>query len=120
MEKARKSFIRELIGEIEIKTLLVSLFFVIAIFIFAYLAHEVVGRNETSFDSKAFNFFATFNDPRFITVNRFFTFFGSTYFIFPAYIILIIILVLIHRRSDAINVAIIAVTSTLLMLAFKV
>jgi len=119
MEKLRKNFIREVIGEIEIKTLLVSLFFVLAIFIFAYLAHGVVGGNETSFDNKAFDFFATFNNPRFITVSRIFTFFGATYFIFPAYIILIAILILIHRRSDSINVAIIAISSTLLMLGLK-
>lgn len=119
MKTLRKNFIREIIGEIEIKTLLVSVFFLVAVFLFGYLAHEVVGRDETSFDNKAFHFFAPFSGPRFITFNRILTFFGSTYFIFPAYVVLITILFLIRRRSDAINVAIIAVSSTLLMLGLK-
>src|SRR4030095_5622131 len=115
----RKKLIREVVSEIQIKTLLVSLFFLLSIFIFGYLAHEVVGRDETGFDNKAFDFFAPFTGPRFITLNRLLTFVGSTYFIFPAYVVLITILFLIRRRSDAINVAIIAVSSTLLMLGLK-
>jgi undecaprenyl-diphosphatase len=119
MKNLRKNFIREIVGEIEIKTLLVSIFFLLAVFIFGYLAHEVVGRDETSFDNKAFDFFAPFTGPRFITFNRILTFFGSIYFILSAYVVLITILFLIRRRSDAINVAIIAVSSTLLMLGLK-
>src|SRR6266498_721178 len=114
-----KKFIREIISEIELKTVLVSLIFLVSIFVFGYLAHEVVGENETRFDEKAFQFFSAYKSPQFINVNRIFTFFGSTYFIIPAYIILIILLWIIHRRSDAINVTIVAASSTLLMLGLK-
>jgi undecaprenyl-diphosphatase len=79
----------------------------------------VVGENQNAFDNKAFNFFANFNSPKFISVNRLLTFFGSTYFIISAYIVLTIFLWFIHRRSDAINVAIVAASSTLLMLGLK-
>lgn len=114
-----KNFIRKVITEIEIKALLVSLLFIISLFVFGYLAHEIVGENETEFDDKAFQFFAAFNNPEFINVNRILTFFGSTFFIIPAYILLIALLWTIHRRSDAINVLIVAASSTLLMLALK-
>jgi len=114
-----KKFIREIISEIELKTVLVSLIFLVSIFVFGYLAHEVVGENETGFDNKAFLFFSSFNSPQLITASRVFTFFGSTYFIIPSYIILIIFLWIIRRRSDAINVTIIAASSTLLMLGLK-
>jgi undecaprenyl-diphosphatase len=114
-----RRFIKEIITEIELKTLLVSLLFIISVFVFGYLAHEVVGENETQFDSRVFQFFAAYNSPAFISVNKVLTFFGATYFVIPAYVILIIILWLIRRRSDAINVAIVAVTSTLLMLGLK-
>ena len=114
-----KKFIREIITEIELKTVLVSLLFLVSLFVFGLLAHEVVGENETGFDNKAFQFFSAYNSPQFITVNRILTFFGSTYFVIPAYIILIILLWIIHRRSDAINVAIVAASSTLLMLGLK-
>ncbi len=114
-----KKFIREIITEVQLKTVLVSLLFLISIFVFGLLAHEVVGENETGFDNKAFHFLAAFNSPQFITISRIFTFFGSTYFIIPSYIILIIFLWVIRRRSDAINVTIIAASSTLLMLGLK-
>jgi len=114
-----RRFIKEIITEIELKTLLVSLLFIISVFVFGYLAHEVVGANETQFDSRVFQFFASYNSPAFISVNKVLTFFGATYFVIPAYVVVIIILWLIRRRSDAINVAIVAVTSTLLMLGLK-
>jgi len=114
-----KKFIREIITEIELKTLFVSLLFIASLFVFGFLAHEVVGEDETGFDSKAFHFFAGFNGPRFISVNRVLTFFGSTYFIISAYVALIVFLWFIHRRSDAINVTIVAASSTLLMLGLK-
>ncbi len=115
----RKNLVREVIGEIEIKTLLVSLFFLLAIFFFGYLAHEVVNENETSFDNRVFAFFKPHTTTGLIDVMRALTFFGSTYFFIPAYIILIIFLWFIHRRSDAINVTIVAVTSTLLLFVLK-
>src|SRR6266487_602969 len=114
-----KKLIREIITEIELKTVLVSFLFLASIFVFAFLAHVVVGENQNAFDNKAFHFFANFNGPRFISVNRVLTFFGSTYFVISAYVVLIIFLWFIHRRSDAINVAIVAASSTLLMLGLK-
>jgi undecaprenyl-diphosphatase len=114
-----KKFIREIITEIELKTVLVSLLFLVSLFVFGFLAHEVVGEDETRFDNWVFDFFAGYNSGGFILVNRILTAFGSTYFIISAYVVLIIFLWLIHRRSDAINVAIVAASSTLLMLVLK-
>ena len=114
-----KKFIRSLITEIELKTLLVSLLFIISLFVFGYLAKEIVGENETGFDEKVFHFFSGFNSPGFIKTNRIVTFFGATYFSIPAYIILLLILFLSGRKTEGINVAIIAVTSTALMFGLK-
>ena len=114
-----KKFIRGFITEIELKTLLVSILFIISIFVFGYIAHEIVGENETAFDEKAFHFFAGFNSPGFITINRILTFFGASYFSISAYIILLTILFLSGRKTDGINIAIIAVTSTALMFGLK-
>lgn len=114
-----KKLIREIITEIELKALLVSLLFIICLFVFGYLAHEIVGENETAFDEKAFHFFAAFSSPRFITINRIFTFFGASYFSISAYIILLTILFISGRRSDGINIAIIAISSTALMFLLK-
>jgi len=114
-----KKVIRRVITEIEIKTLLVSLLFIISLFAFAFIAHEIVGENETAFDEKAFHFFAGFSSSGFIQVNRILTFFGASYFSIPAYIILLTILFLSGRRTDGINITIIAVTSTALMFGLK-
>jgi undecaprenyl-diphosphatase len=114
-----KKLIREVITEIEVKTLLVSLLFLLSIFVFGFLAHEVVSEDENSFDNNVFAFFSLHTTGKLVSVMRILTFFGSTYFIIPAYIILIVVLSLLHRRSDAINVAIVAITSTLLMLGLK-
>lgn len=114
-----KKFIREIIAEVELKTLLVALLFLLSIFVFGYLAHEIMGENETRFDEKAFHFFSQYDSPSFITLNRVFTFFGASYFSISAYLILLIILFISGRRSDGINIAIIAVTSTALMFGLK-
>ena len=106
-----KKFIREIITEVEIKTLLVSLLFIISLFVFGYLAHEVVAEDETSFDNAVFAFFSAHTTRGLINVMRILTFFGTTY--------LIVVLFLAHRRSDAINVGIVAMSSTLLMLGLK-
>lgn len=114
-----KKLFREVLVEIEIKTILIALLFLISIFVFGYVAHEAVGENETDFDNKVFHFFAHFNSPGFIEANRVFTFFGASYFSIPAYIILLIILFISGRKTDGINIAIVAVTSTVLMFGLK-
>lgn len=114
-----KKFVREFIVGIELKTAAVALLFLICVFVFGYLAHEIVGENETSFDERVFHFFAGFSTAGFIRINRIFTFFGSSYFSIPAYIILLIILFVSGRKSDGINIAIVAITSTALMFGLK-
>src|SRR5215470_7637213 len=114
-----KRFIRETITGVGINTLLVSLLFIISLFVFGYLAREVVAEDEHSFDDSVFAFFSAHTTRGLVNVMRILTFFGTTYFIIPAYIVLIAFLLFAHRRTDAINVAIVAVSSTLLMLGLK-
>ena len=114
-----KRFVQRVATEIEIKTLLVSLLFIISLFVFGYLAHEIIGENETTFDEKVFHFFAGYSTPGFIKVNRILTFFGASYFSISAYIILLTILFVSGRKTDGINITIIAVTSSALMFGLK-
>ena len=114
-----KKVLRQAITEIEIKTVFVALLFLVSIFIFGYLAHEIVGENETAFDERVFHFFAGFSTPGFITASRIFTFFGASYFSIPAYLILLTILFISGRKTDGINIAIIAITSSALMFGLK-
>jgi undecaprenyl-diphosphatase len=114
-----KKLIKEVIGEVSLKTLLVSLLFIGSVFVFGFLAHVVVNQDENSFDKEAFNFFKMYSTETLVAVMTGLTFFGSTWFIMAAYVILIIIMIIYHRRSDAINIAILAVSSTLLMFGLK-
>lgn len=101
------------------KVTLAIAIFIISFAVFSLLAHEVVIENEDWFDSKAFAFFNTYSSPASIQLFKFFTFFGSTYFLFPAYFLMIGWLLYKHRKADAINVGIIAITSTLLLYGLK-
>src|SRR5947207_462720 len=111
MEKRYKFSIRN----ISIETLLFSFLFLLSLVVFAILAHEVVGENEDWFDTKVFTFLKGYSTPAFIEFFKLLTFFGSTWFLLAAYCILVIYLLIRRRREDAINVAIIAITSTLLL-----
>lgn len=110
---------KNIIGEVSLNVLIVSALFVIALFVFGFLAHEVVSENEASFDNSVFVFFQAHTSRNFIEIMRFFTFFGSSYFFIPAYILLIGFLFFKHKRTEAINIAVIAITSTLLMFGLK-
>jgi undecaprenyl-diphosphatase len=87
--------------------------------VFGFLAHEIVSENETSFDNKIFDFFKAHTTKNLVAIMSFLTFFGSSYFFIPAYIILIGYLFIRHKRTEAINIGIIAITSTLLMFGLK-
>lgn len=114
-----KKLVNRIIGEISLNVLVVSVLFLLALFAFGFLAHEAISGNETSFDEGAFAFFAAHSTSGLIDVMRVLTFFGSFYFIFPAYILLIIFLSIKHKRTEAINIAIVGITSTALMFGLK-
>ncbi len=114
-----KDLIRKIIKEISLKTLLASILFLVTTFIFAFIAHEVIGENEDVFDRKVFQFLATYTTPKLIHLMGLLSFFGTPYFLIPAYLLLIIFLFLKKKNSEAIDIAIIAVSSTVIMIALK-
>jgi membrane-associated phospholipid phosphatase len=101
------------------KIIVAVLLFIFSIAFFALIAHEIVLENEDSFDSAAFTIFNRWSSPFVIKFFHWLTFFGSTYFLIPSYIIIIIVLVYKKRKPDAIDVIIVGVTSTLLQLVLK-
>ncbi|MGB8192570.1 MAG: phosphatase PAP2 family protein, partial [Chitinophagaceae bacterium] len=81
--------------------------------------HEIVLENEDWFDTHAFDFLKSNSSPALISVFKFITFFGSTAFFLPAYVIIILILLYKRRKADAIHIALLSITSTLLMFGLK-
>ena len=114
-----KKLVNTILRIITMDVILVSLLFVLAFFLFGYVAHEVVGEDDNAFDQKIFSFFNSHSPPLFISIMHVLTFFGTMTFILPAYILLIVFLLFKHRRTEAINIAVVAITSTVLMFGLK-
>jgi len=109
----------KLIELISLEVLLIAGLFLLSVFAFAYLAHEVVQENEKAFDTKVSNFFMSFSNDRVISIMKFFTFFGTIQFLIPAYILLIIYFYRKKQYRYCINIAIISISSAALMFALK-
>jgi len=114
-----KKLVKAVVREVTIDVLLVSFLFIVAFVVFGYVAHEIVGEQDNVFDEKVFSFFNEHTTAGLVSLMHVLTFFGNQYFIFPAYILLVGFLFIKHRRTDAINIIIVAVTSTALMFALK-
>ena len=110
---------KRIIKTISLKAIVVSLLFLVSLGVFALLAHEIVFENEDWIDSRAFLFFKSHSSPAMIKFFKILTFFGSPMFLFPAYVILIVWLLIKKRRADAIDIGIIAITSTVLVHSLK-
>ena len=110
---------KKIIKEISVKTLVVSGMLFASIFIFAFLAHESVHENEDMFDTKVFNLLNIYTSPSMLRLMQVFSFFGSLYFLIPAYIILIFVLLKRRQNADAINILVISIASTALMFFLK-
>ena len=104
---------------ISVRFLLVSLLFLAALFLFGFIADEIVLEKEDLFDSRVFHFFAQFATPGLTSVAHVITFFGSTKFFFPAYTLLIIYFLIKKKRSYAVDLASVGISSTLLMMVLK-
>jgi membrane-associated phospholipid phosphatase len=111
--------LQHVVRNISFTTALFAILFLICLVAFAAIAHEVVGENEDWFDTRAFSFLKGYSSPPVILFFKEITFLGSPWFLLPAYFILIIYLFLHQQRRDAINVAVIAITSTLLLFGLK-
>ncbi len=104
---------------LSIEVLLLTGLFILSLFVFAFIAKGVITGNEKTFDDKVFNFFIPFSTPGFITTMKVFTFLGSVQFLIPAYIVLIIYFIFKKLYRYAIDIAVMALTSTALLFILK-
>ena len=68
--------------------------FLVALYVFGALTHEIFLEREEELDQAVFKFLSGRLSDGLIQVMRFFTFFGKPQFLIPAYIVLIILLLL--------------------------
>ena len=109
----------KLVKQISLKILAVAGLFLLSLFVFAYIADEAVLEHEDVFDNNVHAFFLAHSTPGFIQLMRDFTFLGSSYFLLPAYIVLILFFVIKKRYRYAIDISIIALSSFFLMQLLK-
>ena len=81
------------------KIIAALLVFLISLLFFSIISQKVVLQKEDWFDKTVFDYLRLYTSPFNISLFNFFTFFGSSGFLLPAYIILIILLIYKNRKS---------------------
>lgn len=109
-----KQSIRSFLKKLPLKFLLIAGLFVAGLYLFALITHEVIIEKEEEFDNKLIHFFAPYSAERFIRVMKVFTFFGSGKFLIPAYAVIVTYFLIKRQAIIGLNIAIIAITSTVL------
>ncbi len=95
------------------------LLFIISLLVFVYIADEDVIEKNYQFDAAVIALVKAYTSPLLVKVMLVVTFFGSTKFLLPAYILLIIFLIWKHKKVIALEISIIAISSTLVMFLLK-
>ena len=104
---------------IPIKFAIAGVIFLVAFFVFAFLARYVVIGRQDLFDTRVFEFFRSHTTPFLLDVMQVITFFGDSDFLLPAYITVILLLFFRKEKRMAIDIAIVGISSDLFKLALK-
>jgi undecaprenyl-diphosphatase len=104
---------------VSLEFVVTAVIFLLALFTFSFIIHEVLYEQEDVFDNQVIHFFATHSSPGLIALMEKITFFGSTTFLFPAYIVLIAWHLVRKTFAYAIDIAVIAISSTAMMFGLK-
>ncbi|MGZ3838315.1 MAG: phosphatase PAP2 family protein [Flavisolibacter sp.] len=93
--------------------------FLAALLVFIFIADEMVLENENNLDKIAFQHLASITSSGMTKWMIFITFFGSSYFLLPAYILVVVYFLFKKNRSLSLNVAAIALTSAIILFSLK-
>lgn len=115
----RMHTMRKVWEQVPVKLLLVILIFLSSLFLFAWIANEVVYEQEDTFDRLAYAFIMQHSSPALVQSMEGFTFLGSTYFLLPAYVALVLFFIVNKRKRYAIDISIVGLSSLALMLGLK-
>ncbi len=105
---------------ISLRFLIVAGIFLGALLVFIFIADEMVLVNENHLDYSAFEMLKSITNPLMTKVMVFITFFGSNYFLLPAYILLVGYFLLFKKtRALSLDVAAVGITSTIILFSLK-
>ncbi len=114
-----KKIQKKILQLVPMEILVTAIVFLVSLFTFSWIVHEAVYEQEYIFDSRVIQYFSTHSSPPFIKAMQNITFLGSTSFLLPAYLILIAFLIFNKRTQHAIDIAVLAISSTAMMFALK-
>ena len=105
---------------LSIRFFIVAGIFLAALLLFIFIANEMVLENENNLDHMAFNALRSITTPETTNWMTFITFFGSSYFLLPAYVLLILFfLVFKKNRKLSLDVASVGITSGIILFSLK-
>ncbi len=105
---------------ISLRFLVVAGIFLLSLLLFIVIANEMVLENENNLDLVAFQKLREITNPSMTKVMLFFTFFGSNYFLLPAYILLTGYFLLFKKtRRLSLDIAAVGITSTIILFSLK-
>jgi len=105
---------------ISLRFLIAAAIFLVSLLLFIFIANEMVLENENSLDALVFQKLRHVTDASTTSIMLFITFFGSSYFLFPAYISLVGYFLFFKKtRRLSLDVAAIGITSTVILFSLK-
>jgi len=104
---------------ITLRFILALVLFLATLFVFVSIADEIVLEHENGFDQNVSQAILSLVTPFVTRLMKIVTFFGSTSFLFPAYLVLIIYYLLKKKRWLAIDITMIGLSSTGVLFLFK-
>ncbi len=117
--EAQKEITKKAKG-ISLRLLIVGGIFVLSLLVFWFIADEIVLENDNVLDTYVFQHLSSIVSPKMTKLMLFITFFGSSYFLFPAYILLILYFLFFRRdRKLSLDVAAVGITSTIILFSLK-
>ena len=118
--EATKQEITQKVKGISLRLVLILVLFALVLGVFYYITDEIVLEKETGFDVKVFQFLSFIKGPAAQNIMLFFTFFGSSWFLLPAYILLSgYFLFFKKQRSQSLNVGAVGISSAGLLFLLK-
>lgn len=105
---------------VSIRFLIVTVIFLLSLLLFIVIANEMVWESENNLDFIVFSKLQEITNTSMTKIMLVITFFGSTYFLLPAYLFLIGYF-LLHKktRTLSLDIAAVGITSTIILFSLK-
>ncbi|MBB1286537.1 phosphatase PAP2 family protein [Flavisolibacter sp. BT320] len=104
---------------ISIRLVLTVLFFWLSLFLFVMAVDTIFVKGKDKFDNAVFRFFNNLASDEFYNVTKFITFFGTTKFLLPAFLVLLLYFIFTKQKKYAIELGILGASSTGLLFGLK-